>query len=458
MVIIIVGGQWGDEGKGKVIDYLSEQAHLVIRPQGGNNAGHTVITEHGEFKFQLLPSGILYPQVTCVIGNGVVVDPRVVLKEIEQLRERGLEPHNLVISERAHMVMSYHPIFDRLEEGVRGDDRLGTTWRGVGPAYGDKVRRIGFRIGDLQKEVFMRKKIDFVVGQVKNPILDKLYGEEQLDKEIDAISDDENRTLRDEERLRELERRMRDVESQLRVFEREEEDLDAKQDRLEEEAERRMMPIIDEAIRTGLAKRYPAQLSGGQRQRMGLARALAVDPKVLLLDEPFGALDARVRKELREWLLRLHDEMHVTTIFVTHDQEEALELADSIAVMNTGRIEQVAPPRELYDEPANAFVMSFVGPVNRLGETWVRPHDIEISHEPNGVTQEAQVERIVRLGFEVRVDLVRDDGERVHVQLTRNEAEVLELAPSDIVYVRTRRERTFSESVAPMHPAPASAS
>jgi len=183
VVIILVGGQWGDEGKGKVIDYLAAKADMVIRSQGGNNAGHTVITEHGEFKFQLLPSGILYPQVTCVIGNGVVVDPRVVLKEIEQLRERGLEPHNLVISERAHMVMSYHPIFDRLEEGVRGDDRLGTTWRGVGPAYGDKVRRIGFRIGDLQKEVFMRKKIDFVVGQVKNPILDKLYGEPQLDTE-----------------------------------------------------------------------------------------------------------------------------------------------------------------------------------------------------------------------------------------------------------------------------------
>ena len=156
---------------------------------------------------------------------------------------------------------------------------------------------------------------------------------------------------------------------------------------------------------------------------MALARALAAEPEVLLLDEPFGALDARVREELREWLLRLHDEMHVTTIFVTHDQEEALELADTVVVMNAGRVEQVAPPRELYDEPANPFVMSFVGPVNKLGDAWVRPHDIEIQHEPNGVTQEAQVERIVRLGFEVRVDLVRDDGERVHVQLTRNEAE-----------------------------------
>jgi sulfate/thiosulfate transport system ATP-binding protein len=195
----------------------------------------------------------------------------------------------------------------------------------------------------------------------------------------------------------------------------------------------------------GLGRRYPAQLSGGQRQRMALARALAPEPQVLLLDEPFGALDARVRKELREWLLRLHDEMHVTTIFVTHDQEEALELADSIVVMNTGRVEQVAPPRELYDEPANAFVMSFVGPVNRFGDTWVRPHDIEIGFEPDGAsTNEAQIERIVRLGFETRVDLLRDDGERLHVQLTRDEADSLELSPGDIVYVRTKRETVFS--------------
>jgi sulfate/thiosulfate transport system ATP-binding protein len=228
--------------------------------------------------------------------------------------------------------------------------------------------------------------------------------------------------------------------------------------RPKDEIDTRVNELLELVQLKGLGKRYPSQLSGGQRQRMALARALAAEPELLLLDEPFGALDARVRKELREWLLRLHDEMHVTTIFVTHDQEEALEVADTVVVMNAGRVEQVAPPRELYDEPANAFVMSFVGPVNRLGETWVRPHDIEISHEPNGVTQEAQVERIVRLGFEVRVDLVRDDGERVHVQLTRNEAEVLELAPRDIVYVRTRRERTFSESAGPTRPAPASAS
>src|SRR5215470_11490870 len=156
---------------------------MVIRAQGGNNAGHTVVTEHGEFKFQLIPSGILHSHVTCVIGNGVVADPRVLIREIEQLRERGIEPSNLVISERAHLVMSYHPLFDQLEESARGDDRLGTTWRGIGPAYADKIRRIGFRIGDLQKELFMRKKLAFVVDQVKNPILENLYGREAYDWE-----------------------------------------------------------------------------------------------------------------------------------------------------------------------------------------------------------------------------------------------------------------------------------
>src|SRR6266404_1986486 len=214
--------------------------------------------------------------------------------------------------------------------------------------------------------------------------------------------------------------------------------------RPKEEVRARVAELLELVQLKGLDKRYPSQLSGGQRQRMALARALAAQPDVLLLDEPFGALDARVRKELREWLLRLHDEMHVTTVFVTHDQEEALELADSIAVMNKGRIEQVAPPRELYDEPANAFVMSFVGPVNRLGDAWVRPHDIELSHDADGSGNEAQVERIVRLGFETRVDLVRDDGATLHVQLTRDDADLLELEPGDIVYVRTKREKIFS--------------
>ena len=206
----------------------------------------------------------------------------------------------------------------------------------------------------------------------------------------------------------------------------------------------RVDELLDLVQLGGLGSRYLAQLSGGQRQRMALARALAPEPEVLLLDEPFGALDARVRVELRQWLLRLHHEMHVTTIFVTHDQEEALELADSIVVMNKGRVEQVAPPRELYDEPANEFVMSFVGPANKLGDAWVRPHDVELRHEPSGQTREAQIERIVRLGFETRVELLRDDGERLYAQLTRDEAEQLELERGDIVYVLARNERTFA--------------
>jgi sulfate transport system ATP-binding protein len=210
------------------------------------------------------------------------------------------------------------------------------------------------------------------------------------------------------------------------------------------EIEARVKELL-ELVQIGhLGDRYPSQLSGGQRQRMALARALAPEPEVLLLDEPFGALDARVRVELRSGLLRLHDEMHVTTIFVTHDQEEALELSDSIVVMNKGRVEQIAPPRLLYDEPANEFVMSFVGPVNKLDDAWVRPHDVELGHHANGSTREAQIERIVHLGFETRVELVRDDGERLHAQLTRNEAEELELERGDIVYVRTRKEKTFS--------------
>jgi sulfate/thiosulfate transport system ATP-binding protein len=190
------------------------------------------------------------------------------------------------------------------------------------------------------------------------------------------------------------------------------------------------------------AKRYPAQLSGGQRQRMALARALAVDPRVLLLDEPFGALDARVRKELRAWLRRLHDQTHVTTIIVTHDQEEAMEVADQIALLHEGRIEQVGSPRDLYEQPANEFVMGFVGPVNKIGDTLVRPSHVEVALEP-GAGDEAMVERIVHLGFEVRVELVRHDGTHISAQLTSDEAEQLELERGRIVYIRTSRERVF---------------
>jgi sulfate/thiosulfate transport system ATP-binding protein len=209
------------------------------------------------------------------------------------------------------------------------------------------------------------------------------------------------------------------------------------------EVQARVDELLELVQLQGFGHRYPAQLSGGQRQRMALARALAPRPKVLLLDEPFGALDARVRAELRVWLRRLHDETHTTTVFVTHDQEEAMEVADSVVVMNKGRVEQIAGPRELYDAPANPFVMSFVGQANRLGDTWVRPHDLEVVLEPNGTTREAQVERVVHLGFEVRAELVRDDGEQLAVQLTRDQAEALELERGQIVYVRPTRETVF---------------
>ena len=193
----------------------------------------------------------------------------------------------------------------------------------------------------------------------------------------------------------------------------------------------------------GLADRYPSQLSGGQRQRMALARALAIEPKVLLLDEPFGALDARVRKELRTWLRRLHDDVHVTTVLVTHDQEEAMEVADRVVLMNAGQIEQIGKPRDLYEHPANEFVMSFVGPVNRLGDGFVRPHDIEVRLEPNGSTSRAAVERVVYLGFEVRVELALAGGERLWAQVTRDEADRLGLTSGSVVFVRPSHTRVF---------------
>jgi sulfate transport system ATP-binding protein len=205
----------------------------------------------------------------------------------------------------------------------------------------------------------------------------------------------------------------------------------------------RVKKLIDLVHLRGFENRFPNQLSGGQRQRMALARALAVEPRVLLLDEPFGALDAKVRQELRTWLRRLHDDVHVTTIFVTHDQEEAMDVAEQIIVMNDGQVEQSGGPRDLYEHPASEFVMSFVGPAHRLGEAWVRPHDIEIRHEPNGRTIEAMVDRIVHLGFEVRVELTLPDGEQFSAQLTRDEVDQLELSEGQIVFVRPRSTRVF---------------
>ncbi len=201
------------------------------------------------------------------------------------------------------------------------------------------------------------------------------------------------------------------------------------------EVRKRVAELLELVHLEQLADRYPAQLSGGQRQRMALARALAVEPQVLLLDEPFGALDAQVRKELRTWLRRLHDEVHVTTVFVTHDQEEAMDVADEIVVLAGGVVEQVGSPHEVYDNPANPFVMSFLGPVTRLDGHLVRPHDIEVSATEQPGSRAATVVRVVRLGFEVRIE-TRVDGEDVWAQLTRGSAEHLTLDPGDTVYLR----------------------
>jgi sulfate/thiosulfate transport system ATP-binding protein len=202
----------------------------------------------------------------------------------------------------------------------------------------------------------------------------------------------------------------------------------------------------------GFQTRYPNQLSGGQRQRMALARALAVDPQVLLLDEPFGALDAKVREDLRAWLRRLHDEVHVTTVLVTHDQAEALDVADRIAVLNKGRIEQVGSPTAVYDTPASGFVMGFLGAVSSLNGSLVRPHDIRVGRNPDMAIAQAEgsiaatgvlratIDRIVMLGFEVRVELTSaTDHQPFTAQITRGDAEALGLAEGDTVYVRATR-------------------
>jgi sulfate transport system ATP-binding protein len=214
------------------------------------------------------------------------------------------------------------------------------------------------------------------------------------------------------------------------------------------EIEARVKELLGLVRLDGLADRYPSQLSGGQLQRMALARALAVQPKVLLLDEPFGALDAQVRGELREWLRRLHEEIHVTTIFVTHDQEEAMEVAEQIVVMNAGKIEQTGTPRELYESPSNEFVMSFIGPVNRIGDAFVRPHDVQLLAENDGSATEALIKRVVHLGFEVRVELTLPDGRDIWAQVTRAEAEELELAEGQILAVRLPQPRVFAARAA----------
>ncbi len=224
----------------------------------------------------------------------------------------------------------------------------------------------------------------------------------------------------------------------------------------------------------GLAKRYPSQLSGGQRQRVALARALAVEPKVLLLDEPFGALDARVRQELRRWLRRLHDELHITSVFVTHDQEEALEVSDRIVVMNKGRVEQIGTPEEVYEHPANPFVYNFLGSVNlfhgrvhegqaslgplavnspehaqtqnALAIGYVRPHDLDIQRVGNGSSFESVVQHIHAVGPVVRVELERaDTKDFVLIELTRERYYELGLRLGEHVHVTPRKLQVFLE-------------
>jgi sulfate transport system ATP-binding protein len=214
---------------------------------------------------------------------------------------------------------------------------------------------------------------------------------------------------------------------------------------------------VDELLRlvhlSQFADRLPSQLSGGQRQRMALARALAVQPKVLLLDEPFGALDAKVRKELRDWLRRLHDEVPVTTVFVTHDQEEAMEVADEIVVINDGRIEQVGTPDELYDAPANDFVMGFLGEVTRLGDVRLRPHDIEVGRTPDlAGSVSADVRRLTRIGFEVRLVAGTEDGREVSVVTTRAHARSLGLEEGDHVWLTPSSGAATVPAMKPLMP------
>ncbi|BDG01184.1 sulfate/molybdate ABC transporter ATP-binding protein [Anaeromyxobacter oryzae] len=233
-------------------------------------------------------------------------------------------------------------------------------------------------------------------------------------------------------------------------------------------------PRVDELLSLvqldGLRSRYPHQLSGGQRQRVALARALATSPEILLLDEPFGALDARVRQELRRWLRRLHDELHVTSVFVTHDQEEAFEVSDRIVLMNAGRIEQVGTPAQVFEEPASPFVMRFLGAVNVFqghvegdrafvnelefaapgagqrtrAHVYVRPHELDVHRAPVPGSFAARIERLVPLGAAVRVELAAPRfGGAVEVELDFRKSEALGLAPGDAVHVSPRRVRVF---------------
>ncbi len=235
----------------------------------------------------------------------------------------------------------------------------------------------------------------------------------------------------------------------------------------EAEIKRRVMELLGLVQLDWLADRYPSQLSGGQRQRIALARALAVEPKVLLLDEPFGALDTKVRKELRRWLRRLHDDMHISSVFVTHDQEEALEVADRVVVMNHGKIEQIGSPDEVYSNPASPFVYQFLGNVNVFHErvhggyaeiergaadggatAFVRPHDIEIAHQALDQSLPATVRHVHPIGPVVRIELLHQ-SEIVEVELSRERHEALQLAAGQSVWFRPRQLKVFGADAAP---------
>jgi len=231
---------------------------------------------------------------------------------------------------------------------------------------------------------------------------------------------------------------------------------------------RRVDELLDLVQLKGYGSRFPSQLSGGQRQRVALARALAVQPRVLLLDEPFSALDAKVRKELRAWLRNLHDEMHVTTVIVTHDQEEAMEVADRIVVMNEGRIEQIGSPAEIYDQPATPFVMSFVGAVNVVprsallaqdsgqakptpshqSETepepvFIRPHDVQVYTSPQAGSVPAQLRRLRHMGRDLQAELVLADGEVLMAQFPREQIDYQAIKPGDGLHIVSRQVRSF---------------
>ncbi|HEV6964432.1 sulfate ABC transporter ATP-binding protein [Roseateles sp.] len=235
----------------------------------------------------------------------------------------------------------------------------------------------------------------------------------------------------------------------------------------EADIRRRVMELLKLVQLDWLAERYPPQLSGGQRQRIALARALAVEPRVLLLDEPFGALDAKVRKELRRWLRRLHDELHITSIFVTHDQDEALEVADRIVLMDHGRVEQVGTPQEVYERPATPFVYGFLGAANRfvgrahggvlhMGEhqlpgaegsgevlAYARPHELQITTDESAPGLAATVERVLAFGASARVELIGPDGEPLEAELTRDQAEALRLQGGQRVRLSAQRLSLF---------------